>query len=477
MNSNITPKSLKVPVNLVKGNLLGSGGFAKVYEYFNNETKTSYAGKIVQKSSLLKHRIRQKLISEIKIHKALSHPHIVSLHSYHEDRESIYLFLELCSNNSLSELLKRRKRLTEKETQFYIYQLLLALDYLHGLKVIHRDIKLGNLLLTDSMELKLADFGLAAKLEYEGERKRTVCGTPNYIAPEVLEGNHSYEADIWSLGVLIYTLLIGYPPFQTNNVKTTYKRIKSSIYVFPDYVHLSDTAKDLIGKILISDPMKRINLHEIFLHDFFNRNAVPIHVPASTLAVPPSSEILEKPIDLDEISTSSSEELKPIDRVFVEKWEKIGKNLVYYMNNTVVGINFEDSSMMIGNFEEFFYIEKKKTKYNYTSYCESIKLKVALLKYAIQHFRAFYKEPLDKSVYVKKWVSKEHANVFQLGHKTLQVAFVDKSQIILMKDLQELVYINKTDIKSQHSLSTLNEITNRELVTRIRFVNSIMKAL
>ena len=151
---------------------------------------------MIEKNSVSKSRARQKLLSEIKIHKSLSHPNIVKLYSYHEDKENIYIILELCNNNSLSELLKRRKRLTERETQYYGYQILLGLKYIHSLKVLHRDLKLGNLLLTEKLDVKLADFGLATILEYEGERKRTICGTPNYIAPEVLEGNHSYEADI-----------------------------------------------------------------------------------------------------------------------------------------------------------------------------------------------------------------------------------------------------------------------------------------
>lgn len=103
-----------------------------------------------------------------------------------------------------------------------------GLEYLHSKKVIHRDLKLGNLFLNDKLEVKLGDFGLATKLEFDGEKKRTICGTPNYIAPEILEGKngHSYEVDCWSLGVIIYTLLIGKPPFETNDVKSTYKKIR-----------------------------------------------------------------------------------------------------------------------------------------------------------------------------------------------------------------------------------------------------------
>ena len=104
---------------------------------------------------------------------------------------------------------------------------------MHSHRVIHRDLKLGNLFLNDKMEVKIGDFGLATQLEFDGERKRTICGTPNYL--EGKQG-HSYEVDIWSLGVIIYTLIIGKPPFETNDVKTTYKKIRMNQYSFPDTV-------------------------------------------------------------------------------------------------------------------------------------------------------------------------------------------------------------------------------------------------
>ena len=323
MNSNLSSIDHLLPKNLEKGKFLGEGGFAKVYEFINTDTKTLYAGKIIQKTSVSKSRTRQKLLSEIKIHKSLNHSHIVQLMSFYEDKGNIYLLLELCNNNSLNDLIKRRKRITEKETQYYAYQLLLALKYLHSLKFIHRDIKLGNLLLTEKMVLKLGDFGLATKLEYEGERKRTVCGTPNYIAPEVLEGSHSYEADIWSVGVVIYTLLIGYPPFQTSSIKSTYKRIKNSLYGFPEHIHLSDSAKELISLILVSDPYSRITLDGMLSHDFFTKNEIPTQIPLSSLVVPPSEEYFKqyclteriKAPELDELSTSSSEEGKVLEGV------------------------------------------------------------------------------------------------------------------------------------------------------------------
>lgn len=480
MNSNLLPSDHQIPKNFVKGKLLGEGGFAKVYEFTNTEKKIKLAGKVIEKASLLKSRSRQKLLSEIKIHKSLTHIHVLKLYSFYEDKDYIYIMLELCSNNNLSLLLKRRKRLTEQETRYYVYQLLLALRYIHSLKVIHRDIKLGNLLLTEKMEIKLADFGLATTLQYEGERKRTICGTPNYIAPEVLEGNHSYEVDIWSMGVLLYTLLIGYPPFQTSDRKVTYNRIKSSLYVFPDYVPLSHDSKDLISKMLVRDPIARISLDGIFSHNFFTKNEIPMQIPVSTVAIPPSQDFLkqfnENASEISDISTSSSEETLMLDGIWVDKWIKHQNIIGYVLNNSHVGILFEDETHAIANNQEFIYIDNRKAKYSYLKYPPLIKNKVAFLKYCVQHFRINTKENLDNIVYVKKCVQKQHAIMFKLVNKTVQVKFTDKSQLIILGNTKEIVYINKLDQKTHHLLSKLDEITNKDLITRLRYTHSLLKS-
>ncbi|GBP13006.1 hypothetical protein EVAR_79340_1 [Eumeta japonica] len=132
---------------------------------------------------------------------------------------------------SMMELHKRRKAITEPETRFYMHQILLGVQYLHSKRIIHRDLKLGNLFLDDELHVKIGDFGLAARIEYDGERKQTLCGTPNYIAPEILtKKGHSFEVDVWSLGCIMYTLLVGKPPFETSTLKDTYKRIKQCEY-------------------------------------------------------------------------------------------------------------------------------------------------------------------------------------------------------------------------------------------------------
>lgn len=280
-----------------KGRFLGKGGFARCYEFTSCETKRISAAKVVPKASLTKSRQKQKLMSEIKIHRSLHHTGVVGFEHFFEDAENVYILLELCPNQTMNELLRRRKRLIELEVQCYILQLVHTLQYLHQHKVIHRDLKLGNLFLSERMEIKVGDFGLATKLEFDGERKRTICGTPNYIAPEVLEGKsgHSYEVDIWSLGVIIYTLLVGKPPFETADVKTTYRRIKMNAYSFPDSVQLSDQSRSLITRVLISDPTKRPTLEDILSHEFFQQgNPIPPLMPISTLSVPPPSSFLKQ---------------------------------------------------------------------------------------------------------------------------------------------------------------------------------------
>ena len=420
-----------------KGRLLGKGGFAKCYEFTCSENKEIFAAKVVAKSGLVKSRAKQKLISEIKIHKSLHHPQIVAFEHYFEDTENVYILLEICQNQTLNDLLKRRKRLTEIEVQCYIVQLIKALKYLHSHRVIHRDLKLGNLFLTDKMELKVGDFGLATKLDFEGERKRTVCGTPNYIAPEILDGKtgHSYEVDIWSLGVIIYTLIIGKPPFETRDVKTTYKRIKMNAYSFPESAIISEAAKNLISQILVTDPSKRPSLDQILIHDFFNQGtSIPKLLPTSTLACTPSLSyirtfmpdagkdgIVNKPLtttkltDLPSGNDKKNEARKPANEkeeenretnkndpnlkgpdTWVKKWVDYSSKygLGYLLSNGFSGVFFNDSSKIILNPETkvFFYIERRSpdrqeviVTHKIDDYPKELQKKVTLL----QHFKNY----------------------------------------------------------------------------------------
>merc|ERR1719382_648176 len=268
-----------LPQRYSKGRFLGKGGFAKCYEVQDMETKDVFAAKIVAKASIAKPRAMAKLRSEIAIHRSLDHEKVVKFYDYFEDADFVYIILELCPGQTLNEFMRKRpcKRLSEPEAMFYVYDLIIALKYLHRRRVIHRDLKLGNLFLDADVRLKVGDFGLAAQLEHDGEKKRTICGTPNYIAPGILEGKagHSFEVDVWSLGVILYTMIIGRPPFETTDVKTTYRKIRYNQYGFPDNVRISDAAKDLITSILRTDPRSRPSLDEILASPWFQGCRMP----------------------------------------------------------------------------------------------------------------------------------------------------------------------------------------------------------
>ncbi|XP_051820691.1 serine/threonine-protein kinase PLK1 [Antechinus flavipes] len=280
----------------LRGRFLGKGGFAKCFELSDLESKEVFAGKIVPKSLLLKPHQKEKMSMEINIHKSLVHQHVVGFHGFFEDSDFVFVVLELCRRRSLLELHKRRKAVTEPEARYYLRQIVLGCQYLHENKVIHRDLKLGNLFLNDEMEVKIGDFGLATRVEYDGERKRTLCGTPNYIAPEVLsKKGHSFEVDVWSIGCIMYTLLVGKPPFETSCLKETYIRIKKNEYSIPK--HINPVAASLIQKMLRSDPASRPTINELLNDEFFSSGYIPSRLPTTCLTVPPRFSIAPNSVD------------------------------------------------------------------------------------------------------------------------------------------------------------------------------------
>mmetsp|Transcript_1962 Transcript_1962/g.2740 ORF Transcript_1962/g.2740 Transcript_1962/m.2740 type:complete len:760 (+) Transcript_1962:146-2425(+) len=281
----------------LRGRLLGKGGFAKVYLCTALDTNKQYAVKVVPKANLVKTRARQKLQAEIKIHRTLKHDNVCEYKHFFEDRTNCYILLELCHNQSMNELIKRRKRLTEPEASFFLNQIAEAVEYMHDQYVIHRDLKLGNLFLDKNMNIKVGDLGLATRLDAPEEKRKTICGTPNYIAPEVIKGSketrgHSFEVDIWSMGVILYTILVGKPPYESKDVKSTYQRIIANDYRFPCNVEISDTAKDLISSMLQSVPSDRPNLFEIRDHPFAKMQ-IPTKLPQSVLFNRPDWKIDE----------------------------------------------------------------------------------------------------------------------------------------------------------------------------------------
>lgn len=245
------------------------------------------AFKVIAKSAIIKSRKnRQKILAEIMIHKSVDHIHVVKFEDCFEDDSNVYFRLELCRNGSLNDIVKKRGPYTEPEARYLMVQILAGTQNLHQNSIIHRDLKLGNIFLDEKMHVKIGDFGLAALLKHPEERKKTVCGTPNYIAPEILydQGQgHSFEVDIWSVGVILYTLLVGKPPFQTPKVDEIYERIRQNAYEIPTSAGLSTEAIDLITRILTHNPAQRPTLVQIMNHAWFQCGPIPLTIPSTAI--------------------------------------------------------------------------------------------------------------------------------------------------------------------------------------------------
>ena len=178
----------------------------------------------------------------------------------------------------------------------------------------------------------------------------TTIGTPNYTAPEILDqSGHSYEVDIWSLGVIIYTLIIGKPPFETSHVKTTYQRIKANSYTFPENVPISDAAKDLITRILSKDPAKRPTLEEITQHEFLTSNQIPKQLHESFLCCDPPVDFIQKLTAL-------------LQAVRVKKWVEDSDGLGYILSDNSSGFFFLDNTQIVvdSHKKNFYYFERKQ---------------------------------------------------------------------------------------------------------------------
>nr|CAH8823530.1 unnamed protein product [Trichobilharzia regenti] len=276
----------------VRGRFLGKGGFAKCYELTDKKTGEKFAGKVINKAALVKQSQKEKMRQEISIHRTLKHDNVVGFHGNFEDNDFIYILLEICNRRSLLELHKRRKYVTEPEARYFVKQIVNGCQYLHENKIMHRDLKLANLFLDDNLKIKIGDFGLASRISREGEKKKTLCGTPNYIAPEVLgKGGHSFEVDSWSLGCILYTLLVGSPPFETNKLEETYARIKQNEYRIP--IRVSINASMLIRSLLHANPEKRPNMFTVLDHDFF-KEFTPSCLPVSILSTCPRFDTMHQ---------------------------------------------------------------------------------------------------------------------------------------------------------------------------------------
>ena len=336
----------------------------------------------------------------------------------------------------------------------------------------------------------------------------------------------------------MYTLIIGKPPFETRDVKTTYKRIKTNAYSFPEQTIISEAAKNLIEQILVLDPSKRPSLDQILTHDFFNQGtSIPKLLPTSTLACTPSLSyikqfmpdatkdgIVNKPVTTTKLidkptgnggNNGHMEEkenkngnvdmpegdpnLKGPD-TWVKKWVDYSSKygLGYLLSNGFSGVFFNDSSKIILNpgLKKFFYIERNPIdkqeivkSYFLEDYPKELQKKVTLLNHFYNYLKGDTTETTisDKEgekkeekesdkpyIYVKKWMRLKHAIMFRLSNKIIQVCFQDKTEIILSSESRVVTYVNKKGERLSYPLSTALEMSNYEMTKRLKYTKDIL---
>nr|CAI64731.1 aurora/Ipl1p-related kinase [Marthasterias glacialis] len=254
------------------GRPLGKGKFGNVYLAREKGSKFIVALKVLFKSQLQKAQVEHQLRREIEIQSHLRHDHILRLYGYFYDDTRVYLILEYAPRGELYKEMQSQKsgHFDEERSATYIAQLTKALVYCHAKKVIHRDIKPENLLLGMKGDLKIADFGWS--VHAPSSRRATLCGTLDYLPPEMIEGKtHDETVDLWSLGILCYEFLVGKPPFESQGHTETYRKITKVDFTFPS--HVSPGAKDLVLKLLKYNPSQRLPLVGVLAHPWILEKA------------------------------------------------------------------------------------------------------------------------------------------------------------------------------------------------------------
>ncbi|XP_047583095.1 aurora kinase A-like [Lutra lutra] len=252
------------------GRPLGKGKFGNVYLAREKQSKFILALKVLFKAQLEKAGVEHQLRREVEIQSHLRHPNILKLYGYFHDATRVYLILEYAPLGAVYRELQKLSKFDEQRTATYITELADAPSYCHSKRVIHRDIKPENLLLGSAGELKIADFGWS--VHAPSSRRTTLCGTLDYLPPEMIEGRmHDEKVYLWSLGVLCYEFLVGKPPLEASTYQETYKRISRVEYTFPDFV--LEGARDLISRLLKHNPSQRPTLKEVLEHPWIIANS------------------------------------------------------------------------------------------------------------------------------------------------------------------------------------------------------------
>lgn len=251
-------------------NELGRGAFSIVYLGLNKATGGEFAVKVINKKDLGKD-YEKNLKMEVDILKKVNHTNIIALKELFDTPDKLYLVMELVTGGELFDKIVEKGSYTESEASQLVRKIVSAVEYLHGIDIVHRDLKPENLLLKradNDLEVALADFGLS-KIVGQQMMMQTACGTPSYVAPEVLNATgYGKEVDMWSIGVITYILLCGFPPFYGDTVPEIFEQIMEANFDYPEeyWGSISKEAKDFINRLLVVETADRMSAADALKH-------------------------------------------------------------------------------------------------------------------------------------------------------------------------------------------------------------------
>jgi serine/threonine protein kinase len=252
------------------GEDLGHGTFSKVKYGVNRLIGDKVAIKVIKKANLHESDDLERVKREIEILNNLKHINIIKVYNIMEDEFKYYIVMEYCGGGELFNYIVKNKRLDEDTAAFFFYQLINGLEVIHKYNIAHRDIKPENILLTDNKILKIIDFGLSNKY-IEGTLLQTPCGSPCYASPEMVAGKdyNGFMIDIWSSGIVLFAMICGYLPFEDSCNEKLFSKILECRVQYPSF--MPSNVKDLLKKMLVTDPGARIKIQEIKQHPFYNQ--------------------------------------------------------------------------------------------------------------------------------------------------------------------------------------------------------------
>ena len=316
-------------------NLIGKGSFGKVMQVRKKDTGQIYAMKVLDKKHILDHNEVQHTLAEKNILQRVRHPFLVNLNWSFQTEDKLYFILDYVNGGELFFHLQREKKFEEPRVQFYAAEIELALEHLHDHGIIYRDLKPENVLLTPEGHICLTDFGLAKEGIGPEDRTITFCGTPEYLAPEVLKGKgYGKAVDWWSFGSLVYEMLTGLPPFYATDVQEMYRKILNEPLKFPEW--MSKPAMDLLSRLLERDIEKRLKegadikkadfFKGLNFEDLYNKKIKPPYVPSVSSAA--STE------NIDPSFTEEKPELTPTDQSQIDKADQQNFNNFTYVSES-----------------------------------------------------------------------------------------------------------------------------------------------